>query len=174
MTSRDYSSSNEPSSCDSPSGQHRFHTERGHLRNGQAVLFSRIPPRWMMARSVCRSLAGYFECIVPFVRASMEVPVLIDRPQLFGRNKSLQAFYWRNGFVVSLFGRRTSCRSILIAEPVIRWPPHVRTRHVNTAPGAIDVRDGIHHGVLPMFFFQDLVIIVQDGVRRQTIASVGP
>src|SRR5437588_3544556 len=27
---------------------------------------------------------------------------------------------------------RSSCWSILVAEPVIRWPPHVRTRHVRS------------------------------------------
>src|SRR5207253_11207622 len=59
--------------------------------------------------------------------------------------KFLKAFHRRNRFVISFFSRRSSCWSILVAEPVIRWPPHVRTRHVNTAPGAIHMRNGIYY-----------------------------
>src|SRR5439155_16270153 len=114
---------------------------------------------WWPVAFVDHSL-DIFECIVPFVRASMEVPVLIDRPQLFGRNKFLKAFHRRNRFVISFFSRRSSCWSIVVAEPVIRWPPHVRTRHVNTAPGAIHMRNGIYYGVLPMLFLKNLVVIV--------------
>src|SRR5438128_11892850 len=104
----------------------------------------------------------------------MEVPVLIDRPQLFGRNKSLQAFYWRNGFVVSLFGRRTSCRSIFIAEPVIRWSPHVRNRHVNTAPCVIHMRNGVFFGVVPVCFLQNFVVLCSLCIRRVAVWCVGP
>src|ERR1700730_4149407 len=104
----------------------------------------------------------------------MEIPIFIDRPELVGGNKFLEAFEWWNCLVVAFLGGRTAGGSVFFAEPVIRRSPYIRPNHVNAAPETVPRSNGIHHGILPVQFFQDAMIVRQQIIGRQTIAAVRP
>src|SRR3984893_7198961 len=115
-----------------------------------------------------------FQSIVALVGAGVKVPVLIDRPQLVGRYEFLETLQRWNGLVVPLFGRRAWGGPVLVAEPIVGRSPHIWACHVNPTPGSIHMRDGVDHGILPVLLLENLVIVVQYRIRRQTIASTSP
>ena len=68
------------------------------------------------------------------LRAGVEVPGVVDRPQLVGRDELLQARERRDVFVVALFGRRAPGSAVAAAEPVGRRSPAVGPRHIDAVP----------------------------------------
>src|SRR5262249_50190603 len=77
---------------------------------------------------------GVAERVVRWYGSGVKIPVLVNRPQLVGRNKFLQAFERGNDFVVAFFCRGTAGRAIFLAEPIAWRMPDIRPSHVNTTP----------------------------------------
>src|SRR5258707_2298749 len=71
------------------------------------------------------------------IRSGVEVPSIVDGPQFVGRDELLQAGERRDLFVVTLFGGRSAGGGVIPGEPVARWTPAVRTRHLNAVPVAL-------------------------------------
>src|SRR3954468_9514055 len=65
------------------------------------------------------------------VRTGMEVPGVVDRPELVRWNELLEARERRDLFVVTLFGGRPTGGGVTAGEPVARWSPAVRPRHLD-------------------------------------------
>src|SRR5260370_14510088 len=107
---------------------------------------------WTVTVIQCASDVGQ-GVVSSLVSAGVKIPVIVWRPKLVGRDELLQAIECRNGFIVALFSRRTACRAILFAEPVIRRAPNVRPNHVNTTQIADSLRPCVYHSVRPQPHF---------------------
>src|SRR3954453_701541 len=68
------------------------------------------------------------------VRAGVEVPGVVDRPELVGRDELLQAREGRDALVVALLSGRTAGGGVAPRKPVARRSPAVRARHLNAVP----------------------------------------
>src|SRR5258706_5598119 len=112
--------------------------------------------------------------IVAVVTTGVEEPRFVDRPEFVGRNKLLETFHRRNGFVVAFLRGGTARGWVLVAKPEVGRTPDVGTNHLNTVPGSVSGGNGIEYAVLPMGLFENLRIVAEDGIERQAVASVGP
>ena len=70
----------------------------------QLGLFGKLGSAVRRSVSIVHGAANVFQRVVPFVRAGVVVPVLVDRPELVGRDEFFQAFQRWNGFVIAFFG----------------------------------------------------------------------
>ena len=101
------------------------------------------------------------------VRAGVEVPRVVDRPQLVGRDELLQARERRDVFVVALLGGRAAGRAVASgrtsssAVASCTGPPSGCRPSALTVAASVDRGDGVDDRVLPVQVGQDVVILGQ-------------